>query len=95
VLATLFTRTDSPGPGQKSKASKYKYKSKYKKLKSSSKKVQKPRLIKVLLDSGSDGDLLFHKKEHPNTSPTWLGRWQKLGASQMETSTQKEEVTLG
>ena len=65
VLATLFTRTDSPG--QKAKASKYK--SKYKKLKSSSKKVQKPRLIKVLLDSGSDGDLLFHKKGTPKYFP--------------------------
>jgi hypothetical protein len=65
VLATLFTRTDFPG--QKSKASTYK--SKYTKLKSSSKKVQKPQFIKVLLDSGSDGDLLFHKKGTPKYFP--------------------------
>ena len=37
-------------------------KSKYKKSKTSSKKVNKPKLIRVLLDSGSDGDLMFHKK---------------------------------
>jgi len=27
-------------------------------------------VIKVLLDSGSDDDLMFHKKEHPCISPT-------------------------
>jgi len=45
------------------------YKSKYKKPKTSSKKVQKPKLIRVLLDSGSDGDLLFHKKGAPKCFP--------------------------
>jgi hypothetical protein len=39
-----------------------KYKSKYMKSKTSSKKAQKLKLIKVLLDSGLDGDLLFHQK---------------------------------
>jgi hypothetical protein len=29
------------------------------------KKVHKPKLIRVLLDSGSDGDLLFHKTGTP------------------------------
>ena len=27
-------------------------------------------VIKVLLDNGSDGDLMFHKKEHPCIFPT-------------------------
>jgi hypothetical protein len=36
----------------------------------SSKKATKEKLIRVLLDSGSDGDLLFHEKGNPNTSPT-------------------------
>ncbi len=31
--------------------------------------------IRVLLDSGSDGDIWFHKKELPNASPTLKGRW--------------------
>jgi hypothetical protein len=54
-------------PGRPSKASTYK--SKYKKPKISSKKVQKPKLIRVLLYSGSDGDLLFHKKGTPKCLP--------------------------
>jgi hypothetical protein len=37
-------------------------KSKYKKSKTSSKKVNKPKLNRMLLDSGSDKDLLFHRK---------------------------------
>jgi hypothetical protein len=45
VIAMLINPTTT-------KASKYK--SKYKKPKTSSKKVQKPKLIRVLLDSGSD-----------------------------------------
>ena len=60
VMAMLVEPTPS-------KASKYK--SKYKKPKTSSKKVQKPKLIKVLLDSGSDGDLWFHKKGTPKCFP--------------------------
>ena len=60
VMAMLVEPTPS-------KASKYK--SKYKKPKTSSKKVQKPKLIRVLLDSGSDGDLLFHKKGTPKCFP--------------------------
>jgi hypothetical protein len=66
MLAMLFTRTGDH-PGRKTRTSKYK--SKYKKSKTSSKKVQKPRLIRVLLDSGSDGDLLFHKKGTPKYFP--------------------------
>ena len=60
VMAMLVEPTPS-------KASEYK--SKYKKPKASSKKVQKPKLIRVLLDSGSDGDLLFHKKGTPKCFP--------------------------
>ena len=38
-------------------------KNKYSKPKTSSKtKSPKPRIIQILLDSGSNGDLLFHKK---------------------------------
>jgi hypothetical protein len=44
-------------------------KSKYKKTQTSSKKVNKPKLIRVLLDSGSDGDLMFHKKGTPKCFP--------------------------
>jgi hypothetical protein len=44
-------------------------KSKYKKTKTSSKEVNKPKLIRVLLDSGSDGDLMFHKKGTPKCFP--------------------------
>jgi hypothetical protein len=54
-------------PGRPSKTSKYK--SKYKKPKTSSKKVQTLKPIRVLLDSGSDGDLLFHKKGAPKCFP--------------------------
>ncbi len=35
----------------------------------SSKKVTKGKLIRVLLDSGSDGDLLFHQKGKPKHFP--------------------------
>jgi vesicle coat complex subunit len=66
VMAKLFIPTGDQ-PGQKSNSSKYK--SKHKKTKPSSKKVQKPWLIKVLLDSGSDGDLLFQKKGTPKYFP--------------------------
>ena len=45
------------------------YNSKYKKTKTSSKKVTKPKLVRVLFDSGSDGDLLFHKKGTPKYFP--------------------------
>ena len=65
-MAVLFIPTGDH-PGTKTKTSKYR--SKYKKIKSSSKKVHKPRFIKVLLDSGSDGDLLFHKKGTPKYFP--------------------------
>ena len=66
MMAVLFIPTGDH-PGTKTKTSKYR--SKYKKIKSSSKKVHKPRFIKVLLDSGSDGDLLFHKKGTPKYFP--------------------------
>ena len=66
MMAVLFIPTGDH-PGTKTKTSKYR--SKYKKTKSSSKKVHKPRFIKVLLDSGSDGDLLFHKKGTPKYFP--------------------------
>ncbi len=46
-----------------------KYKSKYKKSKTSSKKVHQPKLIRVLLDSGSDRDLLFPEKGTPKCFP--------------------------
>jgi hypothetical protein len=62
----LFTRTGDH-PGQKTRTPKYK--SKYKKSKTSSKKDQKPQLIRALLDSGSNGDLLFHKKGTPKYFP--------------------------
>jgi hypothetical protein len=35
----------------------------------SSNKATKEKLIRVLLDSGSDGDLLFHEKEKPKHFP--------------------------
>ena len=66
VLAMLVEPTGEQ-PGRPNKASKYK--SKYKKPKTSSKKVLKPRLIKVLLNTGSDGDLVFHKKGTPKCFP--------------------------
>ena len=59
------------------------------KTKSSSKKVTR-KIIRILLDSGSDGDLMFHKKGTPKSFP--LGRYQELGARQMGTSPQKERV---
>ena len=39
------------------------------KVQHSSKKIPKKKLIRVLLDSGSDGDLLFHKKGTPKHFP--------------------------
>ena len=39
------------------------------KVQHSSKKVPKKKLIRVLLDSGSDGDLLFHKRGTPKHFP--------------------------
>jgi hypothetical protein len=36
----------------------------------SSNKATKEKLIQVLLDSGSDGDFLFHEKGNQYTSPT-------------------------
>ena len=36
----------------------------------SSRKARKRNLIRVLLDSGLDGDLMFHKKEHTRAIPT-------------------------
>jgi hypothetical protein len=66
VMAMLVEPTGDQ-PSWPNKASRYK--SKYKKPKTSSKKVQKPKLIRVLLDSGSDGDLLFHKKGAPKCFP--------------------------
>ncbi len=59
----------------------------------SSNKAIKEKLIRVLLDSGSDGDLLFHEKGHPSTSPTWLGRYHAHGIRRMEYSKQKEEAS--
>ena len=65
VMAMLVEPTGDPG--RPSKASTYK--SKYKQPKTSSKKVQKPNLIRLLLNSGSDGDLLFYKKGTPKCVP--------------------------
>jgi hypothetical protein len=42
---------------------------KYCKNTSSSKKVPKRTIIRILLDSGLDGDLLFHKKGAPKSYP--------------------------
>jgi len=67
VMAMLEEPTGDQ-PGWPSKTAKYK--SQYKKPKTSSKKVQKLKPIRVLLDSGSDGDLLFHKKGAPKCFPT-------------------------
>ena len=56
----------------------------------SNKQVPRKKIIKILLDSGSDGDLLFQEKgEQPNTSPTRLGRCQNDGARQMGFSKQR------
>ena len=46
--------------------------------------------IKVLLDSGSDGDLYFLQKEQTNTFLTWKGSCQSLGILQMGASKQME-----
>ena len=43
-------------------------------------------VINILLDSGSDDDLLFHEKGTENTFPTWLGKCQSLGTCQTGTS---------
>ena len=50
--------------------------------------------LRVLLDTGSDGDLMFHEKEPPNVFPTWLGRCQSLGTRRMGASKPKEEANL-
>ena len=64
VYAKIRLFGASPGLSKKVSS-----KSKYKKPKTSSKKVQKSKIITVLLDSGSDGDLLFHKKGTPKHFP--------------------------
>ena len=43
--------------------------------------------IWVLLDTGSNGDLFFHKTGKPKLLPTWLGKCQSLGIHQMGPST--------
>ena len=83
VMAMLVEPTPS-------KASEYK--SKYKKPKASSKKVQKPKLIRVLLDSGSEETCCSTRKERLNAFPTRLGRCQRHGARRMGTSKHREEV---
>ena len=60
------------------------------KIKHSARCCPSNEVIQVLLDSGSDGDLMFHDKEPPCIFPTWLGRYQTLGAHQMGTSSLKE-----
>ena len=51
------------GPEIRPKVQANKNKDKYSKPKTSSKtKSPKPKIIRILLDSGSNGDLLFHKK---------------------------------
>ena len=47
-------------------------------------------VIKVLLDSGSGGDLMFHEKGTPMHSPTWLGRCQIHGIHRMGASSLHE-----
>ena len=78
VTAMMETLTGRDSPGRPNKASKYK--SKYKKSKTSSKKVHKPKLIRVLLDSGLMETYCFTKSEHLNAFPTRLGRCQSHGA---------------
>ena len=56
----------------------------------SNKKVPRKKIIKILLDSGSSGDLLFHEMEQLNISPSWLGRCQSHGTRRMGFSKQKE-----
>ena len=51
--------------------------------------------MKVVLNSGSDGDLYLLKNEQTNPLPTWQGRCQHLGIHQMGVSKQMERPTLG
>ena len=69
-------------------------KSKYKKSKTSSKKVNKPKLIRVLLDSGYDEDLLFHRKGTSKCFPYSARLVPKHGARRMGLSTQRERASL-
>ncbi len=60
----------------------------------SSNKANREKLIRVLLDSGSDGDLLFHEKGKPKYFP-YLTRQVPCSWNicQMGFSTQKEEAS--
>jgi hypothetical protein len=55
----------------------------------SNKKVSKKKTIRVLLDSGSDGDLLFHKKGKSKQFPYLPRQVPKHGIRRMGTSKQK------
>ena len=66
VTAIVATIRSGPELRPKVKANN----NKYSKPKTSSKqKVPKRKIFRILLDSGSNGDLLFHKKEQRNHSP--------------------------
>jgi hypothetical protein len=61
IGVTAIVATVRSGPELRAKVQANK--NKYSRLKTSSKtKSPKPRIIRILLDSGSNGDLLFHKK---------------------------------
>jgi hypothetical protein len=59
----------------------------------SSKKVNKPKLIRVLLDSGSDRDLMFQRKGTSKCFPYSARLVPKHGARRMGLSTQREKAS--
>ena len=64
VIAVIDTSTEDPASGIEH----------FKRCRRTN-KLLFTKKIRVLLDSGSDGDIWFHKKELPNASPTLKGRW--------------------
>jgi hypothetical protein len=66
-------------------------KSKYKKSKTSSKKVNKPKLNRIVALTEIFCSI---GKEHPNVFPTRLGWCQKHGARRMGLSTQRKRASL-
>ncbi len=59
----------------------------------SSNKATKEKLIQVLLDSGSDGDLLFHEKGTPKHFSYLTRQVHAHGIRRMGSSKQKEEAS--
>jgi hypothetical protein len=64
VIAVIDTSTEDPASGIE-----------HSKRCCRTNKLLFTKKIRVLLDSGSDGDIWFHKKGTTNTSPTLKGRW--------------------